>query len=704
MAEIVQIKFKVDGKEITATEKDLKELQKATKKAEQGAGGASKGIDKMGVALKALGAVAAAVALFKFAEATVAAVKETENLARLAGISTTEFQKQAVAARSVGIEADKLADIYKDVDDKLGDFVTTGAGPLADFFEGIGKQMGVTIDDFKELSSDQALGLYVKTLEEANASQAEMTFFMEAIASDSSLLTPLLKDNGAAMKELGDAATGVLSAETIEKASALDAKFKQLADTVKGQVTLAVVDATTAMGEFLGILEKPIDTEADKALQKVLDLGAEALMIEQEIKRLRDSPFKQGPAIASLENQLKLTNDRIKAATQVRTDIRLEGEAVAALAATEKEASDAKAKADQEARAGMIERDALAETARIKAEAAAASAAKAQAAEIEAFRNLADPMKQYTDKLERIRELMILSEDDPETVEQLVGAYVKVAEAASEAAGAQAKVNEEAAKTEAQRLEDLAIKWEAVTDFASIHKADLAELQELLAAGTISAEQYAEQIMKIAKGDAEGDEGPFAGLIDELTSLETQMKKMKTDAVVGLADAIADFAVTGEKNFKEFARSMIAQIAKIIIKLLILKAIQAATGSAPADTGPAVPSASTGGTSRDSGGSGRAGDAFLIGTGAQPELFVPQTAGQFIPKSQLGTTFGGGGGVQIGSINVVVKEKEGETSQEQAEKISKAIARDLKQMVQGELIQQQRSGNILNPAGRTTFR
>ena len=64
----------------------------------------------------------------------------------------------------------------------------------------------MTADRFKALSGPQALGLYVAALEKANLSQAEMTFFMEAIASDSTALLPLLRNNGQLMRELGDEA------------------------------------------------------------------------------------------------------------------------------------------------------------------------------------------------------------------------------------------------------------------------------------------------------------------------------------------------------------------------------------------------------------------------------------------------------------------------------------------------------------------
>jgi hypothetical protein len=43
---------------------------------------------------------------------------------------------------------------------------------------------------------------------------------------------------------------------------------------------------------------------------------------------------------------------------------------------------------------------------------------------------------------------------------------------------------------------------------------------------------------------------------------------------------------------------------------------------------------------RDSGGPGMAGTPYLIGTGAQPELFVPSQSGQFYPQGKgMGNTY-----------------------------------------------------------------
>lgn len=134
------------------------------------------------------------------------AVTEMNKFARLSNTSSQTFQKWSFAARSLGIEQDKLGDIFKDVQDKVGDFLQTGGGPLADFFENIAPAAGVTAEQFRNLSGPDALQLYVKTLEGANLSQSEMTFYMEAIANDASLLAPLLANNGEALEKMGDQA------------------------------------------------------------------------------------------------------------------------------------------------------------------------------------------------------------------------------------------------------------------------------------------------------------------------------------------------------------------------------------------------------------------------------------------------------------------------------------------------------------------
>lgn len=151
-------------------------------------------------------AATAGAAIAALGVTTVNAGAEIERLAQVANTLPAQFQGWAAGARSVGIEHDKLADILKDVNDRVGDFVQTGGGPMADFFEKIAPKVGVTAASFRNLSGADALQLYVSSLEKANVNQQDFTFYMEAMASDSTLLLPLLRKGGAEMQAYADRA------------------------------------------------------------------------------------------------------------------------------------------------------------------------------------------------------------------------------------------------------------------------------------------------------------------------------------------------------------------------------------------------------------------------------------------------------------------------------------------------------------------
>lgn len=161
---------------------------------------------KASLATIAASAIASGTALAAMVVQTAQSAREIQNLSAIANTNSQEFQRASYGASLFGIEQDKLADILKDTQDKIGDFTQNGAGPLADFFDNIAPKVGVTADEFKNLSGKDALQLYVSSLEKANLSQSEMTFYMEAIASDATALLPLLRDNGKLMDEYGDKA------------------------------------------------------------------------------------------------------------------------------------------------------------------------------------------------------------------------------------------------------------------------------------------------------------------------------------------------------------------------------------------------------------------------------------------------------------------------------------------------------------------
>ena len=213
-----------------------------------------------GAILTTAAAVATATGIMVDRVSTAAA--EIERFAMLAGSTPQEFQRMAAGAKSAGMDMEKYASVMKDTQDKIGDFLQTGGGELKDFFEKIAPAVGVTAEQFKNLSGPQALQLFYNSLEKANLSQKETVFWMESIADDATALVPLLQNNGAAFDALADRAAkygGVLS----DYALAASKDFRGQTD----EMTLALQGAE----QILAVGLMPTLTETARELLATAD-------------------------------------------------------------------------------------------------------------------------------------------------------------------------------------------------------------------------------------------------------------------------------------------------------------------------------------------------------------------------------------------------------------------------------------------------
>ena len=226
------------------------DMDRAAKSAKKRADEIDKALSAIGTAAATAGA-AAAGALALLVNQTMNSAREIERQAQISNASADAFQTMAYGARTVGIEQDKLSDILKDVNDRVGDFLSTGGGPMKDFFEQIAPKVGVTADQFARLSGPEALQLYVSSLEKAGVSQQEMTFYLEAMASDTTALIPLLANGGREMAALGEEArrTGqIMSDETIAAASELKGQMDQLSGQLTGAKNIIAGELIPVLG------------------------------------------------------------------------------------------------------------------------------------------------------------------------------------------------------------------------------------------------------------------------------------------------------------------------------------------------------------------------------------------------------------------------------------------------------------------------
>ncbi|MEO9537195.1 MAG: hypothetical protein ABJL49_05330 [Parasphingorhabdus sp.] len=223
-------------------------------------------------------ATAAVGGLTALTVATSRTAAEIKQFSQVANAAPEELQRWSAGAKTVGIEQEKLADILKDVNDRVGDFITTGGGPMADFFENVAPKIGITADAFRDLSGPQAMQLYVSSLEKAGLSQQEMTFYLEAMASDATALIPLLQNGGAEMQRFGENARslgGIMSAETVTSLNGLKLALADAGTAVQGvgyrisgelapALTVLVTSFNDAMREG-GALRTVIDGLIDNA-------------------------------------------------------------------------------------------------------------------------------------------------------------------------------------------------------------------------------------------------------------------------------------------------------------------------------------------------------------------------------------------------------------------------------------------------------
>ena len=250
--------------------------------------------------------------------------KEVSRLAQVSGLGVEQFQALGYASERVGISQEKLGDIFKDVGDKVGDFLDTGGGGMADFFEKIAPQVGVTAEQFRKLNGADALQLYVSSLEKANVSQNQMNFYMEAIASEASYLLPLLQNNGAAMKMLGEEANElgvILNRDAIKQA-------KELSDNLDRMKAVF-----TSVGRVLGNFIIPyLNTAAEYFLALNRVVSSEGGVIETFKKFfgfVGDGAANRTQMFEDLEKNLEAIRNRTEAlskATEIIATVESNGQ------------------------------------------------------------------------------------------------------------------------------------------------------------------------------------------------------------------------------------------------------------------------------------------------------------------------------------------------------------------------------------------
>jgi len=225
--------------------------------------------------VNAAGALGAGVAagLAVMVTQSIRANTEMSRLAQSVGVGTETLSEWSHAAGTVEVAGDKVADIFKDVSDKIGDLATTGGGPAAAVFD----RLNLSASQLVALKPDQQLLAIAGALDQVK-SRSERVFLLESLASDASNLLPILEDGAEGLRELAEEAEALGVSITDIDAAKLEAanrSFERIQSVATGLANKVAVEVAPVI-EVLA--EKFVATaiEGDrlgKAVSKGFELG-----------------------------------------------------------------------------------------------------------------------------------------------------------------------------------------------------------------------------------------------------------------------------------------------------------------------------------------------------------------------------------------------------------------------------------------------
>lgn len=597
-----------DEKFAKAMERSQKRVEMFAKKSGKNLSKASASFDALGSAAKRLGpAIAAAFSVQAIRGAIDAAAKIGE-LSRLAGISSDEFQILSATSTQFGIGQEKLADILKDVNDKFGDFTATGAGPLKDFFEFIAPQVGLTAAAFADLSSDQKLGAYVSALEKANVTQSEMTFYMEAIASDSTALVGAFEKNSAAIDEMREKAKSlgiVLDESLIQNAQEARGQLDLMSRVINAQLSSALIELA------------PLLVNAATGVAAVTNAVSSFLSLD--FSGMTNTALLDAEGLKNLANEYSGLEAELGKVTQAQAAYNRHADSD-----NHEQAAKflkRKTEAEQELRSAIAKRQAQ---------------EQAGAAAVSGIQDMAATTKE-------LREQARLNSMSAEARER-------------------ERISRERMKIEAKIINDINASGTEATIDQQIAVGDLGYKYQQAA---ISASKILNPIEKAASGtrsikkEATAATEEYKSLADQMTKVSPLLQQLGFDAesldsvmntVEGSMESAFMGMIDGTMNAKDAFRSMATSIIKELYRVLVVQRLVSAISGAIFGGGGGAVATSIRPMARPmaSGGSVQSGQPYVTGEHGR-ELFVPSQNGRIlsVAQSQNAARSGGGDGVTV---------------------------------------------------------
>lgn len=146
--------------------------------------------------IAAAAAVSAGVAGINLLKTTSKQIAESDRLAKSLRMSTQDLLAWQFASQKAGVSGEQMADIFKDIGDKIGDAVLNQSGEAVDALNALGlsaKKLSTETPDKQLLAIAGAL--------EKVGTNAEKITILESLGNDLSKLLPLLDNNSQKLQQ-----------------------------------------------------------------------------------------------------------------------------------------------------------------------------------------------------------------------------------------------------------------------------------------------------------------------------------------------------------------------------------------------------------------------------------------------------------------------------------------------------------------------
>lgn len=234
-------------------------------------------------ATAAVGIGAAGLAIVKN---TAQQVTEADRWAKSLKMSTQDLLSWQYAAEQAGLTGDNIADIFKDINDKVGDAVLNKSGEAAQALD----TLGLSAEKLSQLSPDKQL-LAISSALQKIPSQAGKTNILESLGNDLSKMLPLFDNNNEKLKQFIQLSKDFGIAppqEDIDNLVKVNQFFQDIETSARGlKMEIASGLATVDLSPLQDGLDNIRDVFTDPAiLQGLSDLVGEAISLAGVVGRI----------------------------------------------------------------------------------------------------------------------------------------------------------------------------------------------------------------------------------------------------------------------------------------------------------------------------------------------------------------------------------------------------------------------------------